>query len=86
MKPKLACQGPVRFWNTEIPMIFIRPYEELLQESSTYKRVNVQVPVIDLSEIRKPDRRKLVVEEVRIASATWGFFQVINHGVSIACS
>ncbi|XP_073285006.1 1-aminocyclopropane-1-carboxylate oxidase homolog 1-like [Primulina huaijiensis] len=67
----------------KIPRIFIRPYEELLQESSTYKRANVQVPVIDLSEIRNPDRRKLVVEEARIASVTWGFFQVINHGIPL---
>lgn len=67
----------------KIPRIFIRPYEELLQESSTYKRANVLVPIVDLSEIEKPDRRKLVVEEVRIASATWGFFQVRNHGIPL---
>ncbi|XP_073158993.1 1-aminocyclopropane-1-carboxylate oxidase homolog 1-like [Henckelia pumila] len=71
----------------KIPRIFIRPYEDLLQESSlthnNNNNNNIQVPVIDLSGIRKPDRRKLVVEEVRIASATWGFFQVTNHGIPL---
>ncbi|KZV48198.1 2-oxoglutarate and Fe(II)-dependent oxygenase superfamily protein [Dorcoceras hygrometricum] len=69
----------------KLPKIFIRPFEELLQESTNHnhKRENIQVPVIDFCEIWKPDRRKQIVEEVRTASETWGFFQVINHGIPL---
>ncbi|KAL7105446.1 hypothetical protein ACP275_07G045000 [Erythranthe tilingii] len=64
----------------EIPEIFVRPPDELAEES-TYKNTQIQVPVIDLSEIDDSDMRKKIVEEARIASETWGFFQVVNHGI-----
>ncbi|KAL0376770.1 UNVERIFIED_CONTAM: 1-aminocyclopropane-1-carboxylate oxidase1 [Sesamum calycinum] len=65
---------------TKIPKIFVRPSEDLAQEL-TYKNIQVQVPVIDLSGILDADGRKQIVEQVRIASETWGFFQVVNHGI-----
>ncbi|KAL8048140.1 hypothetical protein ABFX02_07G044200 [Erythranthe guttata] len=64
----------------KIPTIFVRPPDELAEES-TYKKTQIQVPVIDLSEIKNSDRRKTIVEGVRIAAETWGFFQVVNHGI-----
>ncbi|KAI3469742.1 hypothetical protein Pfo_026405 [Paulownia fortunei] len=66
----------------KVPKIFVRPPEELAEEL-TYKRTQIQVPVIDLSDIQNADRRKRIVEEVRIASETWGFFQVVNHGIPL---
>ncbi|XP_073299778.1 1-aminocyclopropane-1-carboxylate oxidase homolog 1-like [Primulina huaijiensis] len=53
------------------------------EQDLTYKKNQIKVPVIDLSEVHKPDRRKQVVEEVKIASETWGFFQVVNHGIPL---
>ncbi|KAK6150876.1 hypothetical protein DH2020_015808 [Rehmannia glutinosa] len=71
----------------KIPNIFVRPSEELAQESLlTYKNTTtkIQVPVIDLSDIQiNADKRKQIVEQVRIASETWGFFQVVNHGIPL---
>ncbi|PIM99900.1 Iron/ascorbate family oxidoreductase [Handroanthus impetiginosus] len=67
----------------KIPKIFLRPSEELAQEL-TRKNTQAQVPVIDLSGILDPDRRKEIVERVRIASETWGFFQVVNHGIPLS--
>ncbi|KAL7144926.1 hypothetical protein ABFS83_07G043900 [Erythranthe nasuta] len=64
----------------QIPKIFVRPPDELAEEL-TYKKTQIQVPLIDLSEIDDPDMRKKIVEEVRIASETLGFFQVVNHGI-----
>ncbi|KAL8048143.1 hypothetical protein ABFX02_07G044400 [Erythranthe guttata] len=64
----------------EIPAIFVRPPDELAEES-TYKKTQIQVPVIDLSGIDDSDVRKKIVEEARIASEMWGFFQVVNHGI-----
>ncbi|KAI3977824.1 hypothetical protein MKX01_036664 [Papaver californicum] len=37
------------------------------------------IPVIDLEEMQ--NRRKEVVNEIRLASESWGFFQLLNHGV-----
>lgn len=69
---------------SKIPPIFVRPSNELAQEL-TYKTANqddqVQIPIIDLSDFENPDRRKQIVEQVRVASETWGFFQVVNHGI-----
>ncbi|KAG8370392.1 hypothetical protein BUALT_Bualt14G0112200 [Buddleja alternifolia] len=65
----------------KIPDIFVRPSEEIAAEEFTHNRTQIQVPVIDLTDVQKPDRRKQIVEEVRIASETWGFFQVVNHGI-----
>ncbi|KAG8370395.1 hypothetical protein BUALT_Bualt14G0112500 [Buddleja alternifolia] len=67
---------------SKIPKIFIRPSEELCEELS-HENTQIQVPVIDLMDVQKPDRRKQIVEEVRIASETWGFFQVVNHGIPL---
>lgn len=64
----------------KIPRIFIRPSEELAEES-TQSKANVQIPVIDLSDILNPGRRTEIVKQVMIASETLGFFQVVNHGI-----
>ncbi|PIN24310.1 Iron/ascorbate family oxidoreductase [Handroanthus impetiginosus] len=67
----------------KIPKIFVRPSEELAEEL-THKNTQIQVPVIDLSGILDPDQRKQIVEKVRVASETWGFFQVVNHGIALS--
>lgn len=66
---------------TKIPQIFVRPADELAQELK-HKTAQPQVGVIDLTGIENdPERRKRVIGEVRAASETWGFFQVVNHGI-----
>ncbi|KAG6384349.1 hypothetical protein SASPL_155826 [Salvia splendens] len=59
----------------QLPQIFVRPPEELASELK-HKKGQVQVPVIDLS-----GRRREIVEQVRSAAETWGFFQVVSHGI-----
>ncbi|KAL3626410.1 hypothetical protein CASFOL_029959 [Castilleja foliolosa] len=67
----------------KVPKIFLRPSDELANELTTNKNdTQIQIPVIDLSDIRKPEGRKRIVKEVMFASETWGFFQVVNHGIS----
>ncbi|KAK6161342.1 hypothetical protein DH2020_004723 [Rehmannia glutinosa] len=67
----------------KVPKIFVRPSEDLNEELTCKNTTRIQVPVIDLSDIQNADRRKQIVEQVRIASETWGFFQVANHGIPL---
>ncbi|CAN1796091.1 1-aminocyclopropane-1-carboxylate oxidase homolog 1 [Linum perenne] len=39
------------------------------------------LPTIDLAAVHDPVKRKQIVEEIRDASESWGFFQIVNHGV-----
>nr|XP_043634347.1 1-aminocyclopropane-1-carboxylate oxidase homolog 1-like isoform X2 [Erigeron canadensis] len=74
---KLGVKGLVDARVTKIPKIFVRPHDELVEELN-YSKINLQIPVIDLSG---NDRRMEVVEQIREASEAWGFFQVINHDI-----
>ncbi|KAH6770048.1 2-oxoglutarate and oxygenase superfamily protein [Perilla frutescens var. hirtella] len=68
----------------KLPDIFVRPSDEL-DEELKHEEANVQVPVIDLSNVANDEiKRKQIVEQVRNASETWGFFQVVNHGIPLS--
>lgn len=77
---KSGVKGLVDTGIMEIPRIFIRPSDELVEEL-TRSKSGLHCPVIDLSGIEVQDRRKKVVDEIREASEKWGFFQLINHGI-----
>ncbi|KAF6154821.1 hypothetical protein GIB67_032433 [Kingdonia uniflora] len=73
---KAGVKGLVDTGLTKVPQIFIHPSENL-HTANTY---NLQIPVIDLDDTRNKDN---VIREIREASETWGFFQVVNHGIPI---
>lgn len=78
---KSGVKGLIDSGLSKLPQIFVRPSDELAQEL-TYKTGQAEVPLIDLTDVHNnPERRKRIVEEVRIASETCGFFQVTNHGI-----
>ncbi|KAI6693466.1 hypothetical protein NL676_021176 [Syzygium grande] len=81
---KAGVKGLVDAGITEVPPIFVeRP--ENLRSALASGDSHFRVPVIDLEDIAKdPSRRQEVVNEVRSASKTWGFFQVVNHGIPTA--
>nr|AYC63498.1 2-oxoglutarate-dependent dioxygenase [Scoparia dulcis] len=76
---KAGVKGIVDSGISKVPKIFIRPPEELSEESTT----DLEVPVIDLGGIGLEDQRKKIVNEVKQASKDWGFFQVVNHGIPL---
>ncbi|MCL7041603.1 hypothetical protein MKW94_027655 [Papaver nudicaule] len=69
-----------------IPRVFVRPPEELAEEEQYLLLADkskfhekVRIPVIDLEGM--DNRREEIVKEIRLASESWGFFQLLNHGV-----
>ncbi|WCJ24004.1 2-oxoglutarate (2OG) and Fe(II)-dependent oxygenase superfamily protein [Euphorbia peplus] len=78
---KEGVKGLVDAGITHVPSIFHHPFIISPPASADPK---LSFPVIDVSGIHKSSTlRKEVVEQVRKASETWGFFQVINHGISM---
>ncbi|KAL3507670.1 hypothetical protein ACH5RR_033052 [Cinchona calisaya] len=60
---------------SRIPNIFVRPADEVAGDYPI-SETQLEIPVVDLV-----GRRKEVVEKVKRAAASMGFFQVVNHGV-----
>ncbi|KAL8461198.1 hypothetical protein ACS0TY_032617 [Phlomoides rotata] len=56
-------------------MIMLKAFDET--------KAGVKVPVIDLSKIYKAERRKQNVEQVRIASETWGVLSGGESGIAL---
>ncbi|XP_055813676.1 1-aminocyclopropane-1-carboxylate oxidase homolog [Solanum dulcamara] len=66
---------------TKVPQIFILPPKYRAKTCKT----QFTFPVIDLQGIDEdPIKHKEIVDKVRDASKTWGFFQVVNHGIPIS--
>ncbi|KAJ9547327.1 hypothetical protein OSB04_019870 [Centaurea solstitialis] len=82
---KTGVKGLVDAGITEVPRIFILPSSEN-PNSNDHRSDSDQLnlPTIDLAGIDEdPVRRKEVIEEVKEALESWGFFQMVNHGIPI---
>ncbi|CAI0458059.1 unnamed protein product [Linum tenue] len=79
---KAGVKGLVDAGVTEIPPIFYTPPD--IMDSNKSSDEKFTFPVIDLEgAATDPAKRKEIVEKVQDASSTWGFFQVVNHGVPL---
>ncbi|PIN16401.1 Iron/ascorbate family oxidoreductase [Handroanthus impetiginosus] len=80
---KAGVKGLVDAGITKIPKIFFLPPDQYSDPPVTNK-IEFQIPILDLNGIEKdPIQRKQVVDKIRDASETWGFFQVVNHGIPV---
>ncbi|KAL8522921.1 hypothetical protein ACS0TY_013029 [Phlomoides rotata] len=61
---KASVKGLVDSGIQNVPKIFIRPHDELLDELN-YSHSDLQVPIIDLSGIGGEDYRRKIVGEVK---------------------
>ncbi|PHU21697.1 1-aminocyclopropane-1-carboxylate oxidase -like protein [Capsicum chinense] len=78
---KAGVKGLVDAGITEVPQIFILPPKYRPESSDTCESQFI-FPVIDLEGINEdPIKHKEIMDKVRDASETWGFFQVVNHGI-----
>ncbi|XP_050224425.1 1-aminocyclopropane-1-carboxylate oxidase homolog 1-like [Mercurialis annua] len=83
---KAGVKGLVDAGITKIPLIFHQPPHALDYISHAPKNTGTEFdfPIIDLQNFENSaDSRKEIVEKVRNASESWGFFQVVNHGIPI---
>ncbi|KAF9588889.1 hypothetical protein IFM89_016852 [Coptis chinensis] len=78
---KAGVKGLVDEGVTKIPQIFIHPPSSDMKLSLGG---NYRIPVIDFTGVQNDTtRRSSIVEEVRRASETGGFFQLVNHGIDV---
>ncbi|XP_074316676.1 1-aminocyclopropane-1-carboxylate oxidase homolog 1-like [Silene latifolia] len=77
-RSKAGVKGLIDSGITTVPRFFVHPAENFSSSGCTPQ---VQFPVIDLGYDGKK-RVEDVVEEIRQATETWGFFQIVNHGIS----
>ncbi|CAK7346432.1 unnamed protein product [Dovyalis caffra] len=82
---KAGVKGLVDAGVTKIPTFFVHPPEHVQNPSSemTGNSASFQIPVIDFEGFESC-RREEVVDEIRKASETWGFFQMVNHGIPVS--
>ncbi|GAA0149166.1 oxidoreductase [Lithospermum erythrorhizon] len=80
---KTGVKGLVDKGVTKVPRIFIHPPDKTSNPSANnQKQQNFKV-LIDLDGIEEdPIRRKQIIESLRDAAGSWGFFQVVNHGIA----
>lgn len=80
---KSGVKGIVDSGAQTVPRIFIRPTDEL-SEDLNHPSVKRQVPVISFNGIDgTKERYDDIVKQVLCAAETWGFFQVVDHGIPI---
>ncbi|KAK4264068.1 hypothetical protein QN277_029407 [Acacia crassicarpa] len=82
---KVGVKGLVDSGISTIPPFFVFPPESR-SDLRPRPGSESQIPTIDLSAVvngDSPDLRSAVVEQIRSAASTVGFFQIINHGIPL---
>ncbi|KAJ4839205.1 hypothetical protein Tsubulata_044694 [Turnera subulata] len=78
---KAGVKGLVDGGIKQVPPYFVKGPADQLVSSETASS-HLQLPVIDLKNIHQDAaQRKRIVDEIRDAAGSWGFFQIVNHGV-----
>ncbi|KAK9149196.1 hypothetical protein Scep_007953 [Stephania cephalantha] len=85
---KEGVKGLVDAGITKVPRIFIHsldPLDQIIKEPHQLHdelKAKLEVPIIDLKGMEEDEeRRREIVKAIGEASESWGFFQLVNHGV-----
>ena len=82
---KAGVKGLVDAGTKKVPSIFHHPHEKSEKKVSNLTDTSHVIPVIDLADIDKDaSKRQGLVDIVKKACQTWGFFQVINHDIPVS--
>ena len=77
---KTGVKGLVDAGVSKVPRMFIQPPDNLRTYTTQFN-----FPVVDLQGMdNDPIRRNKIVDMVKDASETWGFFNVVNHGIPVS--
>lgn len=80
---KAGVKGLVDQGILKIPTLFHHPPDKYGKSTNSTSTQHV-IPVIDLANTGKdPNTRQEVISKIKEASETWGFFQVVNHGIPL---
>ncbi|GAB4850937.1 hypothetical protein Ancab_039920 [Ancistrocladus abbreviatus] len=67
---------------TELPRIFVKEQPQLLDHLIVEEEAPSDVPIIDFRGVNDDaERRKEIVREILDAFDSWGYFEIINHGI-----
>ncbi|XP_065856756.1 1-aminocyclopropane-1-carboxylate oxidase homolog 1-like [Euphorbia lathyris] len=80
---KMGVKGLSDSGITSIPKFFIHPPESRPDLHPNPSQTPLTIPTIDLSTINSDhNHRAEIINQVKEAASNWGFFQIINHGIS----
>ncbi|XP_061374961.1 1-aminocyclopropane-1-carboxylate oxidase homolog 1-like isoform X2 [Gastrolobium bilobum] len=80
---KTGVKGLVDEGVAKIPRIFHHQPDKFVKASNLGNTEHI-IPVIDLAGVGKDQStRQEIIGRIREASETWGFFQVVNHGIPV---
>lgn len=80
---KTGVKGLIDEGISVVPPIFVRPLEDREKDEPIFQE-NLSIPIIDVSCFgQSQEKTEEIVEQIVWAAQSWGFFQVINHGIPL---
>lgn len=81
---KTGVKGLLEKGLSKIPRIFFHD-QYILEKKSISARPEYSVPIIDFEGLNEDAvKRKEIFNKVKDACESWGFFQIINHGIQVS--
>ncbi|KAI3731149.1 hypothetical protein L1987_62332 [Smallanthus sonchifolius] len=82
LEPIVRVQSLSDTGSQTIPNRYIKPLSQ--RPSFNIQSDNLNIPIIDLYELINGDTtsQKAIMYQISIACHDWGFFQIVNHGIS----
>lgn len=77
---KAGVKGLVDAGVETVPEIFVLPQDNI-NGTVEVTKTDFSIPIIDLQGVEPHEE---IVEKIRQASGSWGFFQVVNHGIPVS--